>query len=322
MQHAARRFLIPFAIILAAAALGTFALGRNRVSANSTALQNPGMRLAASSHLTLAQQIGAGRTLFEETCSTCHGGDAQGGNTASGTGAPKLQGIGGATVDLWLSAGWMPLKTPEQQPEVKAVLFSRQQILDIVAFVESTAPTLPGKYAIPVVDLSDANVAAGFDIFSLNCAPCHTITGSGDALAYGVHAPSLHDVTPLMVLEAIRTGPQNMPPFGPDDITNKQAQDVVAFVTKDIQHPANIGGLGLGGVGPVAEGFVGLFVGVGVCLVAAYWVGDRTDPEAYGEGEHNGHDEHEDGSTDEATGEPSDEDEAGETAGDEDTDLS
>ncbi|HEV8063353.1 MAG TPA: c-type cytochrome [Acidimicrobiales bacterium] len=312
MQRAARRFLIPFAIVLAAAALGTFVLGRSRVSADSSSLQNPGIRLASSSHQTLAQQIAAGRTLFEQTCSTCHGGDAQGGNIAggNGTGAPKLQGIGGATVDLWLSAGWMPLKTPEQQPEVKAVIFSRQQILDIVAFVESTAPTLPGKYDIPVVDLSDANVAAGFDIFSLNCAPCHTITGSGDALAYGVHAPSLHDVTPLMVLEAIRTGPQNMPPFGPNDISNKQAQDVVAFVTKDIQHPSNIGGLGLGGVGPVAEGFVGLFVGVGVCLVAAYWVGDRTDPDAYGEGDehgHEGHDGHGDDEAAEATDESSDE---------------
>jgi hypothetical protein len=34
----------------------------------------------------------------------------------------------------------------------------------------------------------------------------------------------------------------------------------------------------------VAEGFVGLFVGVGVCLLAAYWVGDRTEREDEGHG--------------------------------------
>ncbi|MGH9170085.1 MAG: cytochrome bc1 complex diheme cytochrome c subunit [Acidimicrobiales bacterium] len=297
----ARRLLIPFALVLAAAALGTFVLGRSRVSASSPSLQNPGMRLAATSHQTLSAEVAEGRTLFSETCASCHGGDAQGGNTASGTGAPKLQGVGGATVDLWLSAGWMPLKTSEPQPPVKAVYFSRQQILDIVAFVESTAPTLPGNYNSVPLNLKGASQSKGFDIFSLNCAPCHTITGSGDALAYGVQAPSLHRATPLMVLQAIRTGPQNMPKFGPNDISNQEANDVVAYVTKDVQHPADIGGLGLGGVGPVAEGFVGLFIGVGVCLVAAYWVGDRTDPTAYGDEAHG----------DEATGEDEDGDAQG-----------
>jgi len=47
-------------------------------------------------------------------------------------------------------------------------------------------------------------------------------------------------------------------------------------VTRYIEHPRDPGGLGLGGVGPVAEGFVGLFVGVGLCVLAAFWIGDRT----------------------------------------------
>jgi ubiquinol-cytochrome c reductase cytochrome c subunit len=289
MQRVAKRLLIPFAVVLVAAALGTFVFGRARVSASNPLLENPGMRLASSSHQSLAQQIQEGKLLYETSCSTCHGGDAQGASYANGNTGPKLQGVGGATVDLWLSAGWMPLKVSEQQPERKPVYFTRQQILDIVAFVESTAPPAPGHYNNLYVDLKGANAAKGFDVFSLNCAPCHTITGSGDALAYGVHAPSLHNATPLMVLQAIRTGPQNMPRFGPGAITDQEAQDVVLFVTKDIQHPANIGGLGLGGVGPVAEGFVGLFVGVGACLVFAYWVGDRTDPDAYEEDAAHGH---------------------------------
>jgi ubiquinol-cytochrome c reductase cytochrome c subunit len=46
-------------------------------------------------------------------------------------------------------------------------------------------------------------------------------------------------------------------------------------VTKVIQHPDNRGGLGLGGIGPVAEGFVGLLIGVGALMLVAFWIGDR-----------------------------------------------
>ena len=90
-----------------------------------------------------------------------------------------------------------------------------------------------------------------------------------------------------MVWEAIRTGPGNMPRFGPGTISPAQVVDVVGYVVKNIQHPTSPGGLSLGGVGPVAEGFVGLFVGVGLCMLAALWIGDRAENEE--EDEHDGH---------------------------------
>lgn len=285
-----RRFLMPFAVVVVAAALGTFVLGREHVAASSSAMQNPGMKLTSSHSLSNAGMIAAGHILFTEACSSCHGGEAQGSSLA-----PNLQGLGGAAIDLWLSAGWMPLRTPETQPEAKPVTFTPAQIDEIVAYVVSLKP---GGVPVPTnITLKSANAADGFAVFSLNCAPCHTITGSGDALASGVHAPSLHGVTPTEVLEAVRTGPQNMPRFGPGDISNQQALDVALYVTKYIKHPTDIGGIGLGGVGPVAEGFVGLFVGVGVCLLAAYWVGDRTAREEAG-----GHGEAEGGGSDHADG--------------------
>jgi len=51
--------------------------------------------------------------------------------------------------------------------------------------------------------------------------------------------------------------------------------DIVAYVTKDIQHPAQPGGAGLGGVGPVAEGFVALLIGVGGLALICFWIGER-----------------------------------------------
>ena len=130
-----RRFLLPFAVVVMAAALGTFVIGRVHVAASSSAMQNPGMKLTASNSLNNAGMIAAGRILFTQTCSTCHGGEAQG--TSLG---PNLQGVGGATVDLWISAGWMPLRTPQTQPEAKPAYFTRQQINEIVAYVVSLKP--------------------------------------------------------------------------------------------------------------------------------------------------------------------------------------
>ena len=160
----------------------------------------------------------------------------------------------------------------------EAAALHRKQILQIVAFVSSLGPTAPG---LPVGHprgrtCRTANLAKGNDLFVLNCAGCHTITGSGDALANGYYAPSLHKATPTQVVEAMRTGPANMPHFGPGNLSNQQVADIVAYVTGPIQHPDNHGGLGLGGIGPVAEGFIGLFFGVGGLMLVAFWLGDRS----------------------------------------------
>jgi ubiquinol-cytochrome c reductase cytochrome c subunit len=286
-----RRFLVPFAVLVIAATLGTFVLGRAHVAASSPAMQNPGMKLTASSGLTAAGQIAAGRILFVENCSACHGVLAQGSAPGAVITGPKLQGVGGATINLWLSEGWMPDRSSEPEPVAKTPSFNPAQIAQIVAYVTSLKA---GGVPVPTdVPLKNANAAEGFFMFSLNCAPCHTITGAGDALCCGYRAPPLRQATAQEVLEAIRTGPQNMPRFGPGTISNQQALDVVEYVTVYIKHPTDIGGIGLGGVGPVAEGFVGLFVGVGLCLLAAYWVGDRTarDEDEHGDDEDAGHED-------------------------------
>jgi ubiquinol-cytochrome c reductase cytochrome c subunit len=73
----------------------------------------------------------------------------------------------------------------------------------------------------------------------------------------------------------MRIGPANMPRFS-GNLTDAQVRDVVAYVTEYIQHPTNPGGAGLGGVGPVAEGFVALLIGVGGLALICFWIGDRS----------------------------------------------
>jgi ubiquinol-cytochrome c reductase cytochrome c subunit len=221
--------------------------------------------------------IDAGRLLFAQSCSSCHGNQANGvdpeGNATIG---PNLQGVGAATVDFWVSTGRMPAA------DVKAVEAERRnpprfnaiQALELAAWVNSLAPAVP---AVPRPNLNGSDQSVGQDLFSLNCAACHTIEGSGDALAFGTNAPSVvnKNVTPQQIAEAIRTGPANMPRFS-GNLTDKQVADITSYVSGRLQHPVNPGGFALGGVGPVAEGFVALLLGVGGLALICFWIGERS----------------------------------------------
>jgi ubiquinol-cytochrome c reductase cytochrome c subunit len=221
-------------------------------------------------YVTLPKAFEApGAALFAANCSSCHGAEALGSSRA-----PNLQGLGAGTVDFWVSTGRMPLANSSVQAIRKPARFNRLQTLEISAWVQSLTP---GEgVPIPVVNTNHADLEAGNTLFTLNCAACHTITGAGDALADGAYAPSLHLATTTQIVEAIRSGPGNMPHFGPGNITNSEARDIAAYVHGVIQHPSNPGGFGLGGIGPVGEGFVGLLLGVGVLMLVCFWIGDRT----------------------------------------------
>jgi ubiquinol-cytochrome c reductase cytochrome c subunit len=89
---------------------------------------------------------------------------------------------------------------------------------------------------IPTPHLNRANEAEGAALFALNCAACHTIEGDGDALAYSTFAPSLRNIPAFQVVEAIRTGPANMPRFT-GNLSDQQVDDIVKYVTTEINTP-------------------------------------------------------------------------------------
>ncbi len=220
--------------------------------------------------------LDAGRLLFAQTCSSCHGNEANGvGPEGQATIGPNLQGVGAATVDFWVSTGRMPAADVKAvEAERRATRLTPLQALELAAWVNSLDPSVP---AVPYPHLQGSNQSVGQDLFSLNCAACHTITGSGDALAFGTNAPSLQNknVTAQQVVEAIRIGPANMPRFS-GNLTDQQVADIVSYVTRRLQHGTNPGGFSLGGVGPVAEGFVALLIGVGGLALICFWIGDRS----------------------------------------------
>jgi len=243
---------------------------------NSAVTASGALKYASSSnqtglfYISLPKAFEApGEALFAANCSSCHGPEALG--TTRG---PNLQGLGAGTVDFWVSTGRMPLANSSIQATRKPPRFNRLQTLEISAWVQSLTPGQGVQ--VPVVNTNDADLESGNTLFTLNCAACHTITGAGDALADGAYAPGLHLATTTQIVEAIRSGPGNMPHFSEGNITNTEARDIAAYVNGVIQHPSDPGGIGLGGIGPVGEGFVGLLVGVGVLMLVCFWIGDRT----------------------------------------------
>jgi len=218
----------------------------------------------------------AGKLLFDQICASCHGSEANG-ISPSGAASigPNLQGVGAATVDFWITTGRMPAAdVAAVEAERKPPRLSDKQALEVAAYINSLDPSVP---AVPTPNLKGADVADGASLFALNCAACHTITGAGDALAFGTNAPTLQNrqITAQQVVEAMRTGPANMPRFS-GNLSDAQVRDVVAYVTEKIQHPSNPGGAGLGGVGPVAEGFIALLLGVGGLALICFWIGERS----------------------------------------------
>lgn len=212
--------------------------------------------------------VATGKALFLEGCATCHGLAGEGTSVA-----PSLIGAGSAAVDFQLATGRMPLAQPQPQAPRKAPAYDQAQIDAIAAFVDSLGPG-PQAPTTDELDLSNADLARGGELFRTNCAQCHNFAGKGAALTRGKYAPSLMQATPKEIYEAMLTGPQNMPVFGNGTLTKQDKQDVIAYVAH-LQTQPSQGGLALGSFGPVTEGLF-VFIAVAVILGAAtVWIGAR-----------------------------------------------
>jgi ubiquinol-cytochrome c reductase cytochrome c subunit len=220
---------------------------------------------AEASPAASRSDINTGKDLFDATCSSCHGLDAQG-----TTQAPSLIGAGAAAVDFQMSTGRMPAKEVGAENERKPVTFSAQQIYEIADYVAS----LGGGPAIPdaqQVSTAGADTALGSQLFSANCAQCHGFAGAGGALTYGKDAPPLTQATPTQIYEAMLTGPEAMPVFANGSISPSAKRDIIAYIV-DTRTEPNPGGFSLGRTGPVTEGLVVFLGGMGFLVIIALWI--------------------------------------------------
>lgn len=210
-----------------------------------------------------------GEKLFAANCASCHGLDAQGQDGI----APSLVGVGAAAVDFQVGTGRMPLQSSGPQAPAKPVQFTDEEVAQLAAFVAALGPG-PAIPTPEMVDPALGDAAKGMELFRTNCAMCHGSIGGGGALTQGKYAPNLWSTEPRHIYEAMLTGPQSMPVFNDANISPEGKRDIIAFL--DAQSPGSPGGLQLGSIGPVAEGFWGWLVLLGLVIASTIYVGARS----------------------------------------------
>jgi ubiquinol-cytochrome c reductase cytochrome c subunit len=217
----------------------------------------------ASTSAQTASDAEEGEKLFLANCSSCHGIGA-----AGTTDGPSLIGVGAAAVDFQVGTGRMPMAASGPQAEVKPVQFTDEQIEQLATYVA----TLGAGPGIPTAEqLEGDDIAAGAEIFRINCAMCHNVAGAGGALTEGKYAPDLKNVDPAHVYEAMVTGPQNMPVFNDLNIEPEDKANIIAYLEYLNDNPSP-GGVDLGNLGPVSEGlFVWIFA-LGAIVAVTVWL--------------------------------------------------
>lgn len=216
-----------------------------------------------------------GQELFETGCASCHGSSGEGVTTADGRPrGPAIRESGEATAFYELATGRMPLADSDEQPQRKRAAYSAEDIAALVAYVGAFGH----GPALPDINLDGTSIAHGGELFRANCAPCHSASGAGGALSYGRAAPPLSSAQPEEIGAAVRAGPSQMPVFGPDVLSAAELNDVVAYV-RYLRAPSDPGGLPIGRIGPVPEGFVAWFFGAGALVAIVVWIGTRAPAE-------------------------------------------
>jgi ubiquinol-cytochrome c reductase cytochrome c subunit len=221
--------------------------------------------------------IAAGRKLFVVGCASCHGLNGEGILTKSKTNyGPPLIGVGAAAVDFQVGTGRMPLAQPGRQALPKRLNYTAEEISQLAAYVASLGPgpAIPGKEYTDVSNATTSQIVEGGEFFKTNCTACHNFAAEGGALPSGGYAPPLLDTSSRHIIEAMLTGPGQMPVFGDGVITPEQKRDILAYITMLKSQP-RYGGSDLGSRGPVGEGLWGWLGGMGALVAAAVWIGNQ-----------------------------------------------
>ncbi len=97
-------------------------------------------------------------------------------------------------------------------------------------------------------------------------------------MTQGLIAPGVLESTPRQIAEAIRLGGAglltgNMPRFGPETLDDHDVNSIIAYIERLPREDR--GGLSLGRIGPVAEGFVAWAVGLLALFGVIRWIGTR-----------------------------------------------
>lgn len=204
----------------------------------------------------------SGKDLYESGCASCHGTLGQGSEDA-----PPIVNVGDAAVDFMLRTGRMPAALPENQAAIAGTpKYSDAERARIVRYVASLGSPAAQGPAIPAIDAATGDLQRGRRLFLENCAACHGIAATGDAVGEDAIAPSLHGLDPVVIGEAPLFGPGVMPRF--DDVLDAEDLDSIVRYVQYTESGADVraGGITMNDTGPVMEGLIAVVLGLGVII--------------------------------------------------------
>jgi ubiquinol-cytochrome c reductase cytochrome c subunit len=235
------------------------------------ALFAPGISPAAAQDGDLSPAAQEGMRLFNTSCVTCHGNNAQGVPDRG----PSLIGVGAAAVEFQVSTGRMPLARQDAQAERKTPAFNAAQTAQLAQFIQELGggPQMPAGTTLRATG-PDA-IAEGGELFRVNCSSCHAFGAGGGALSSGKSAPGMERSTDRQIYAAMLTGPENMPVFGDNQLTPEQKQAIIAYL-QNMKEDQDPGGWAMGRLGPVPEGLAIFLFGMVILVVATVWIAGKS----------------------------------------------
>jgi ubiquinol-cytochrome c reductase cytochrome c subunit len=86
--------------------------------------------------------------------------------------------------------------------------------------------------------------------------------------------PLIKEDTATQIAEAVRVGPYLMPKFSKKYISDRQLNSIIAYIEASKQ-PRDIGGWGIGHIGPVPEGMITWFIAAVALIALCVLIGER-----------------------------------------------
>lgn len=260
-RRIARRVRGPLAIVLAALAVVNVASPAPAPVEAQSGTQGRPLLGPGDDRRALAAQ---GERVFQDTCSSCHGGDARG---IPGRG-PNLRGAGEEAADFYVRTNRMPLDDPEDQPHRRPHnQLTFQQKREVVAYVGTF-----GGPPIPPVDVTKGKLSDGQELFTDHCAGCHQVVARG-GMVPKARIPDLQPSHPIDVAEAVDVGPYLMSNF--TTLSDDQVNSISRYVAYT-HDPEDRGGWGIGHIGPIPEGMVTWLLAIFALLLTIRIIGERT----------------------------------------------
>ncbi len=220
------------------------------------------------------QEAERGARLYALQCAQCHGSDGAGGpmNRYEGE-APSLlpednEDITVAYLDLVMATGRMPPAASPYDNRERRVVLDEGERAAVIAWMQEEFE-IPGE----IPEVGEGEPASGQAVWNTNCAHCHGATGQGGVAGAGAWTPAVTGESPVVIAEAIRVGPFEMPGFSESQISDEEVDDVVAFL-EELEEEEGTPIFGFVELNPVfASAFVALLAVL--MLLSLTWIGGR-----------------------------------------------